>query len=89
MIRAAANSVACMAVFPMQDILGLDSSHRMNTPGTMDEPAKDAEPAPDADSVPFVTPVEAKFACPDPLAENAPDAAARPTMDATPAPGDE
>jgi 4-alpha-glucanotransferase len=34
MIRAASNSIANMAVFPLQDILGLDSSHRMNTPGT-------------------------------------------------------
>ncbi|MEO8102363.1 MAG: 4-alpha-glucanotransferase [Betaproteobacteria bacterium] len=36
MIRAACNSVANMAVFPLQDVLGLDSSHRMNTPGTCD-----------------------------------------------------
>ena len=36
MMRAASNSVACMAVFPMQDALGLDSAHRMNTPGTLD-----------------------------------------------------
>lgn len=35
MIRAACNSVANMAVFPLQDVLGLDSSHRMNTPGTV------------------------------------------------------
>ena len=34
MIRAACNSVANMAIFPMQDVLGLDGSHRMNTPGT-------------------------------------------------------
>ncbi len=35
MIRAASNSVAAMAVFPMQDVLGLGSAQRMNTPGTM------------------------------------------------------
>ena len=34
MIRAASNSVAAMAVFPMQDVLGLEGSHRMNLPGT-------------------------------------------------------
>ncbi len=34
MIRAACNSIADTAVFPLQDVLGLDSSHRMNTPGT-------------------------------------------------------
>ena len=34
MIRAACNSVANVAVFPLQDVLGLDSHHRMNTPGT-------------------------------------------------------
>jgi 4-alpha-glucanotransferase len=34
MIRAACNSVAAMAVFPLQDVLGLDGSHRMNVPGT-------------------------------------------------------
>ena len=27
-------SVAGLAILPMQDILGLDSRHRMNTPGT-------------------------------------------------------
>ena len=37
MIRAACNSVANMAVFPLQDVLGLDSRHRMNTPGTCGE----------------------------------------------------
>lgn len=36
MMRAACNSVARMAVFPMQDALGLGSEHRMNTPGTLD-----------------------------------------------------
>ena len=35
MIRACCNSVADMAIFPLQDVLGLDASHRMNTPGTM------------------------------------------------------
>jgi 4-alpha-glucanotransferase len=35
MIRAAANSVANMAVFPMQDVLGLPAKDRMNTPGTL------------------------------------------------------
>ncbi len=35
MIRAAANSVAAIAVWPLQDVLGLGSPHRMNTPGTM------------------------------------------------------
>ena len=37
LIRAAANSVAAMAICPLQDVLGLDSRHRMNTPGTMGE----------------------------------------------------
>ena len=35
MIRAASNSVARLAVFPLQDVLGLGSAHRMNTPGLM------------------------------------------------------
>jgi 4-alpha-glucanotransferase len=35
MIRAALNSVANIAVFPLQDVLGLPSEHRMNTPGTL------------------------------------------------------
>ncbi len=35
MLRAACNSVAAMAIFPLQDVLGLDSAHRMNVPGTM------------------------------------------------------
>ena len=34
MLQAACNSVANMAVFPLQDVLGLDGSHRMNLPGT-------------------------------------------------------
>ena len=34
MIQAVCNSVACMAIFQMQDVLGLDGSHRMNLPGT-------------------------------------------------------
>jgi 4-alpha-glucanotransferase len=36
MIRAACNSVARTAVFPLQDVLGLSSSHRMNVPGTIE-----------------------------------------------------
>jgi 4-alpha-glucanotransferase len=35
MIRAALTSVANIAIFPLQDVLGLGSEHRMNTPGTM------------------------------------------------------
>jgi 4-alpha-glucanotransferase len=35
MIRACCNSVANLTVFPLQDVLGLDGAHRMNTPGTM------------------------------------------------------
>ena len=35
MIRSASNSVARIAVFPLQDILGLSSAHRMNVPGTV------------------------------------------------------
>ncbi len=35
MIRSASHSVARMAVFPLQDILGLNSAHRMNIPGTV------------------------------------------------------
>ena len=34
MIQAICNSVANMAVYQMQDVLGLDGSHRMNLPGT-------------------------------------------------------
>jgi len=34
MIRAASNSVALTAVFPFQDVLGLDGAHRMNMPGS-------------------------------------------------------
>jgi 4-alpha-glucanotransferase len=34
MIRAACNSVANTAIFPMQDVLGLDGRHRMNRPGS-------------------------------------------------------
>ena len=36
-IRAALASVADIAIVPMQDLLGLDNSARMNTPGSMDE----------------------------------------------------
>jgi 4-alpha-glucanotransferase len=35
MIRAAANSVSNLAVYPLQDVLGLDNAHRMNLPGSM------------------------------------------------------
>jgi len=35
MIRACCNSVANVAVFQLQDVLGLGSPHRMNTPGTV------------------------------------------------------
>ena len=35
MIRAACNSVAHLVVFPLQDVLGLPTEHRMNTPGTL------------------------------------------------------
>ncbi len=35
MIRACCNSVANMAVFPLQDVLGLPGSHRMNIPGVL------------------------------------------------------
>ena len=34
LVRAASQSVACMALFPLQDVLGLDGTHRMNLPGT-------------------------------------------------------
>lgn len=34
LIRSCFSSVANMAIVPMQDVLGLDSSARMNTPGT-------------------------------------------------------
>jgi 4-alpha-glucanotransferase len=33
MLRAASASVADLALFPLQDVLGLDGTHRMNTPG--------------------------------------------------------
>ncbi|MFN3809464.1 MAG: 4-alpha-glucanotransferase [Roseateles asaccharophilus] len=35
LIRACCNSVASMAVFPLQDVLGLGSEHRMNVPGVL------------------------------------------------------
>jgi 4-alpha-glucanotransferase len=35
MIRALCNSVADLAIFPLQDVLGLGRGSRMNTPGTM------------------------------------------------------
>lgn len=34
LVRAALESVARLAILPMQDLLGLDSRHRMNRPGT-------------------------------------------------------
>jgi 4-alpha-glucanotransferase len=35
MLRAVCNSVADLAMFPLQDVLGLDGAHRMNTPGSV------------------------------------------------------
>ena len=37
MIRAACNSVARLAIFPLQDVLGLDGAHRMNLPGSAED----------------------------------------------------
>jgi 4-alpha-glucanotransferase len=34
-IRACCNSVSRLAVYPLQDVLGLGSEHRMNSPGTL------------------------------------------------------
>jgi 4-alpha-glucanotransferase len=34
-IRACMNSVSNLAVFPLQDVLGLPTAHRMNLPGTL------------------------------------------------------
>ncbi|MBK1715680.1 4-alpha-glucanotransferase [Rubrivivax gelatinosus] len=34
LIRCACSSIADSAIYPMQDVLGLDGSHRMNFPGT-------------------------------------------------------
>jgi 4-alpha-glucanotransferase len=34
LIRATSQSVAKLALFPLQDVLGLDGAHRMNLPGT-------------------------------------------------------
>lgn len=36
LVRAALASTARLAVIPLQDLLELDSAHRMNTPGTVD-----------------------------------------------------
>jgi 4-alpha-glucanotransferase len=36
LMRALSTSVARLAVYPMQDVLGLDGSHRMNVPGVCD-----------------------------------------------------
>lgn len=35
MMRSCSNSVANLVVFQLQDVLGLESRHRMNTPGTL------------------------------------------------------
>ncbi len=35
--RMALSSVANLAILPMQDLLGLDSNHRMNTPGSTED----------------------------------------------------
>lgn len=35
MLRAAAGSAACISLCQLQDVLGLDGQHRMNTPGVM------------------------------------------------------
>jgi 4-alpha-glucanotransferase len=53
LIRATSQSVANLALFPLQDVLGLGSEHRMNFPGTaegnwrwrFDWPMLDAAPA--------------------------------------------
>ena len=37
MVRAAYQSVCDICIVPIQDILGLDSDARMNTPGTVSE----------------------------------------------------
>lgn len=37
LIRLALSSVANMAIFPLQDLLGLGSSAKMNTPGTVED----------------------------------------------------
>lgn len=37
MVRLSLASVCPLAILPMQDILSLDSSHRMNTPGTVED----------------------------------------------------
>ncbi|MFP3873411.1 MAG: 4-alpha-glucanotransferase [Thiohalophilus sp.] len=36
LIRSALASVSCLAIVPMQDLLGLGGEHRMNTPGTLE-----------------------------------------------------
>jgi 4-alpha-glucanotransferase len=36
MVRAISNSVANMAIYPLQDVLGLDGAHRMNLPGSVE-----------------------------------------------------
>lgn len=37
LIRAALRSVSTLAVIPMQDLLALDGTHRMNVPGTVED----------------------------------------------------
>lgn len=37
LIRAALRSVSTLAVIPMQDLLALDGTHRMNVPGTIED----------------------------------------------------
>lgn len=37
MVRLACESEACLAILPLQDLLGLDESARMNTPGTSEK----------------------------------------------------
>ena len=37
MVRAAANSVSRLAIYPLQDVLGLGAEHRMNLPGSLGE----------------------------------------------------
>jgi 4-alpha-glucanotransferase len=37
MVRAAANSVSHLAIYPLQDVLGLGPEHRMNLPGSLGE----------------------------------------------------
>ena len=59
LIRLALGSVARLAIVPMQDLLGLDASARMNTPGTTTANwswAFDWAQVPPAHSMPMVAP---------------------------------